>query len=522
MKSLDTAKDVDELRSSHSSIYCKKPYNQRIQSQPRELERNFPDHADLLYSICLEATYAAFKRRNHIWIGGLLKFFIEELVEEKNRKSLFSTRLKDNQLNRDTLRRLNNQGVGAPRLLAFLCVISDLCDVSLKNLVERFVKFCLEKYRGKVFTNNPAFHRDNRKIYAAKHSDFQGDGRLIAMEIKNRWDRQNRKDIVGTDVNHNQLTLFLGKRDTYVCIIDGDGESEIDPNNIFCKLTQEPVIPPSELEGDIAKITEEAETNPDVWNGKTIHVKGFTVTRSKVLEYSKLHLELQIGQYFHHMSVNSRLFREYREHGMDTPFRKRLTKGFDEWRTRAFTYGINVLYIGLFVLTKENNDKKVIFARRSKKAGIDPGVICYTVNENMHPEKDVDHVNAGMLSVNRLLERSLPEELGWKDSDHHKKHDTKLLVFNVNLGGITYGLMGYTQLPITYSEFQKMFAANAKDRMEVEGFIAVDCELGALCEFVHENNLYDHTGMGVFYLLRNQGYTTREINDCFFQLQENA
>lgn len=319
--------------------------------------------------------------------------------------------------------------------------------------------------------------------------------------------------------DQSQLTLVLGNRNTYVHVLDGDGVLEIDPDKIFCRLNQEPVMPPDELVEDIAKIAEEAESNPDVWNGKTIHVKDFTVTRSKDSEYPKIHLDLQVGQYFHHMAVNSKLFREYRTLGMGGPFRERITGDFDAWRTQAFTCGINVLYVGLFVLTR---DDKVIFAKRSKKAGIDPGVICCTVNENMHPDKDIDHVNAGMLSVNRLLERSLPEELGWKSTDHGKRHDTKLLVFNLNLGGITYGLMGYTKLPILYSEFLKMFAANAKDRMEVEGFIYVDWKLRELCDFVHHNDLYDHTGMGVFYLLRNRGYTTREIDDYFLKLQEDS
>ena len=179
-------RNTQELRSRHLQLSAGLPYRGKVDFDPHKLEENHPDHADLLYSICLHSTPSACEDAYHasksrLWAGRFLYDLLEETLESVSLTGHRDRTLKGCHVKPATYRRLPSQGMGALAVLASACAIAHRCKVALTDVVDAYVERCIAEA---FYDDNPAFKQNNRLLYEASDTEFRGDGRKVADTLR--------------------------------------------------------------------------------------------------------------------------------------------------------------------------------------------------------------------------------------------------------------------------------------------------------------------------------------------------
>lgn len=338
-----------------------------------------------------------------------------------------------------------------------------------------------------------------------------------------RWQRRRsrrgrRQSLRGTDGS-----LFLGNRETDVILIDGNGQEHYRVENIRCPLGDELEIPEDIREAveRIARDAAEAAKHGQsaAWNGRLAAVTRFRIGRTGDEERRTLHLECRAAQYFHYMAANLPIEKEWRTDPSFIPSRARLLGDWNDWFERMPPNLVGALPINLLVLT---DDGYLLFGNRSRDVAVAPGIVCCTINENLHAYRDL-HIDRSELSIEILLKRAIHEELGYSDERRSlPPPQVRLLAFAVHRGNCAHGLYGYVRLDVTAAEIEHLYQSRAVDRWELERanpFRRVPANSEAVCTFIHRNNLYDNVGATAYLTLVHQGADPTLIQRTFVGLQ---
>jgi hypothetical protein len=319
------------------------------------------------------------------------------------------------------------------------------------------------------------------------------------------------------------VTFCLGNRETDTCIIDGNGESLIAPEEILCRYESIPIAVPEVLASDVEAIAifetqKERDSQPHAWNGRMAHLVAFTPSRTANREDGRLLLRMKEAQYFHFMASNAVIAKEFDVNRFASPMRKKLIGNFDKWRTEVPPNVVNGLPINLFILT---DDDKLVFSMRSAAVAIGPNDLSFAVHENLHPEHDRIG-DGGRLDIAVATRRALREELGWvDDSESEGVADVNLLGFAIHTGKACYGIFGYARLPVTFAQLQLRFAMIARDRQETFTLIPVSFSARTICGFIHHHDLYDFVGTAAAFVMVHEGIKLATIDQEFARLQSN-
>ena len=318
---------------------------------------------------------------------------------------------------------------------------------------------------------------------------------------------------------HNEtITVYLGARDTHVCLIDGNGIVPYEVNNIICRRYGRELHPPSELLPAIeAYQTEQdrlkAQSLPYAWNGKIAHIERFNVTRTPNDESPVLDMTIRTAEYYHFMVTTGALYEDYTANGYASPLRQKLLGVFDDWRFSTPPNIVNGLPVNLLIATSDN---QLVFSKRSATVALAPNVITATVNENLHP--DHDYIGDNQYDFNTLVQRGLKQEIGWNGFEKTGA-EVFILLFLIDVARVSYGITGYVRLPITTSELVALFNKRCGDRPETQYFIPVPFTTKGVCKFVHSNDLYNAIGITGIYSLLHRGASMEDINHEFHNLQ---
>lgn len=323
-------------------------------------------------------------------------------------------------------------------------------------------------------------------------------------------------------------TVLLGKKDTHVCIIGGEGILDYAMHRIICRLDGHALEIPGFLRGRVKQI-EEAEQQkqkrgePYAWNGRMAHVERFNDTRTPNDEERQLELSIHIGQYFHFMATLAALHEDFKQNGFNSDLRRELIGDFYNWRFATPPNVLNGLPVNLHIIT---DDSKFVFSRRSSNVAIAANEIAAAINENIHP--DHDYLGTGnRLDFEMFVRRALAQEIGWFESEHSgtrddPRADVRILLFTIDTARVAYGLLGYVSLPLSFAELHEQFKQNCGDRFEISALIEVDLTLDSVCQFIHQNRLYNSVGLGAVYTLVHRGKSLKHIQTRLTRLQSDT
>lgn len=322
-----------------------------------------------------------------------------------------------------------------------------------------------------------------------------------------------KRSVLGAPKVSDHGTVVLGKHDTHVAVVLGDGVKPIPLDNIVLSYSSNQVVVENssivnpliqEVEEDVNSKRQSGLDAP--WDGTTAHLNRFVASFTPDNEDYSLELYFDKGRFFHFMATTARLHNEFAENGFDSKLRKQLIGDFNEWRVSTPPNVLVGLAVGMFLITIDNY---IVFSRRSQNVAIAPGECSCTINENLHLEHDMDHVT-GKLSISSLIERGVCKESGHEleQGDH-----VFVLAFTADVARVAYGLFGYVRLAISSGDLRRKFAAIAPERRETRTFEFVKFDVKSVTEFVCDEKLYNATGVLAAYTLmhaRNVKFETIE------------
>lgn len=329
-------------------------------------------------------------------------------------------------------------------------------------------------------------------------------------KIFSKWERSRWRARILNNASEYK-TLHLGRIDTGVCLVAGDGQDEYFPNNLHMNLVDRPVKVEPFVQSLIDQVEkEEAEkkskSQAHSWDGEMLHICSFADQRTENKECLQLNVSFERGRFFHFLATSARLSALFND-GDKTKYnslRSLLINGYNNWRETVPPNCLTGLPANVHIFTEEGPAKphKIVFSKRSSSVAIAPNEIAAAVNENAHPERDFPL--RGGLDVGLLLSRALREETGWADAEHtggdkDPKSEAHWLLFVADTRRVAYGLVGYVKLPISFAELKQLFNEKCQDRREVSEFIAVDATAKDICAYVHKNDLYNSVGVGALY-----------------------
>jgi hypothetical protein len=321
----------------------------------------------------------------------------------------------------------------------------------------------------------------------------------------------------------DEKTIFLGERDTGVCLVNGDGESEYSPRDLHFSINAvKPCVEVADfLRPMIEEVKKEEERKkaaglPYAWNGKMMHIENFADQRSEDEENPRLHVSFQFGEYYHFLATSGRLHKKFNNGHPESDYfelRKLLIGDFNNWREVVPPNCLTGLPANIHIFVDDGmNGEALIFSKRSSTVAIAPYEIAAAINENVHPERDFTTHKNSRLDIGAFLARALKEETGWDDSEHSgdlkdPKSEMHWILFAADTHRVAYGLIGYVKLPITFSELQSLFNEKCADRREINCFLKVRATTKSVCEFVHSKDLYNSVGVGALYSLAHRKKT---------------
>jgi hypothetical protein len=354
-----------------------------------------------------------------------------------------------------------------------------------------------------------------------------------AEELKRRALQHKLRD---EEIDH----FPLGPHDSGVSLIEGNGVDVIEVDNItvhsdrqfhrFSDLVRARARA-FEAEHGLSENPEEPDpTSKRIYNGQHVHITGISNPHTKD-EQIRLILDTSKALYSEHMVTTRVLDQAKIEHKIDEVRSREefaSVKAIKNWRSDGPPAGIaNGLPLNLIPITLADDKHPVgmVFVWRGKDVATAADVVACGVNENVHPIKDYRHVagRGDLLDIGHAIERALDEELGCTKITMDGDAKTSLIAFAVDGQTGVYGLLGFSQLPITFANLKRIFLQSAKDRFETDQFIRIPLTVDGVCNLIHKHKLYNIVGVcAVLTLLKlraEHGVTFNTIDRKLHELE---
>lgn len=262
-----------------------------------------------------------------------------------------------------------------------------------------------------------------------------------------------------TEENEFKSHLFnLNNSPISFYVIDGDGQIDFKPENIECRVSNEPVELPQEIKAlkeEIIKIEEnkKAQGLDHKWNGPLYGLAKYRQSRTPDKEDMTVLFNFFHTDYFTFSATNLQLDRtllsgktireEYIPHENLERVEPVLANGFG---------------IVLVIITSDEN---IIMTKRTNVSGARGNEIDVSVVEGVHPLLDRHSLNDGPDLFNTAV-RGANEELGIIIN----KDIIKFLGYGVDLDYYQWNMIGYAYVPYTAREIQDIRSRGTSGKWE--------------------------------------------------------
>jgi hypothetical protein len=288
-----------------------------------------------------------------------------------------------------------------------------------------------------------------------------------------RRERLSRSRAIQKAIVDADGPLSIGGHHTDFHLVEGDGETVLEPANLTVAVRSTSVELPAAISNRRKRIAEELKAKRRgrqgsiaSWNSRNmLALTRYHVTRTRNREDLELHLETTASDYATFAATVLGLDEEVETSGVDGSSVKTTLRHLyfpsAQARRKAVLTPIPALANGLGVaLLAFTTDGRVILTRRRDASRARPGERDVSVVEGMDALKDVPQ--SGRLDAFCTAVRGCREELGVPVS----AEAVQILAFGVDFRFYQWSLLGLVDLPFSADETMSHYQVNAKDRWE--------------------------------------------------------
>jgi len=262
-----------------------------------------------------------------------------------------------------------------------------------------------------------------------------------------------------SEKNDFKSHLFtIGDTSTRFYVIDGDGQSEFNPENIECRVIDDRVDLPTEIESIKQEIADEEAMKEKQglqhkWNGPLYGLAKYRHGRTTDVEGMSVLFNFFKTDYFTFMASNMQLKRKlmsgetigeaYIPHNQLEKVQPILANGFG---------------VALVIITSDEN---IILTQRTFNTGPRGSEMDISVVEGVHPLLDRHSQNNGPDLYHAAI-RGANEELGLIiDKDR-----VKFLGYGIDLDFYQWNMIGFAHVPQTAKEIQELRSRGTSGKWE--------------------------------------------------------
>jgi hypothetical protein len=250
----------------------------------------------------------------------------------------------------------------------------------------------------------------------------------------------------------------IGDTPTQFYVIDGDGQSEFKSENIECRVVNEEIPLPVEIQEIKEEIIEQETIKKEngleyKWNGPLYGLAKYVATRTEDKEDMTVLFTFFKTDYYTFLATNMKLKRRLASG-------KTIEEEFIPYNQLEKVQPIlaNGFGIGLVVITSDEN---IILTQRTEVSGARGTEMDISVVEGVHPLLDRDSRNEGPDLFNTAI-RGANEELGIIIN----RDKIKFLGYGIDLDFYQWNMIGYAHVPQTAREIQEIRSRGTSGKWE--------------------------------------------------------
>ena len=295
--------------------------------------------------------------------------------------------------------------------------------------------------------------------------------------------------------------FILGKRETNVMIIDGDGESTFENQNLVIhiqdalpyELPQEVSAFRQQTVSELERRKKEGQTVP--WNGNVLSLNKYNVSRTANDEDYCLELSLSKTDYYTVYSTIHNL--------------KNGTPSLREKYIDTFPFENNILYplpnaVGLCLCVK-TKDNKIIFAVRSSNSGFRPGESDVSVVEGLNPQLDIRMHSIDLVSA---CKRAVFEEIGKVEED---KLDVSVLGLVYDKEYNQWNFIGTAYVDLTQDQLITRRNSGAAGKWELKNLDFIRFHPKDIFQYLSTHTMWDMGVITVYFTLVHSGFSKEKL-----------
>lgn len=339
-------------------------------------------------------------------------------------------------------------------------------------------------------------------------------GMIISTIFQDTFDRiymKIRKTFFRIFMKKRKATLsqsqafIIGKHTSSVVIIDGDGYTAFDNNNLITHVVDTYTHDlPEEIvdfrKSTVTKIEEQKSRGEAVpWNGETLSLYKYIVSRTTTTEDFQLEIFLEKKDYYTVYSTINNL-------NCGSPS---LSSKYIE----TFNFENNTIYplpnsVGICLCVRTKDDK-LIFAVRSTNSGYRPGQSDVSVVEGLNPRYDLKQNSVNLLSV---CHRAINEEIGNIESD---KIDVSVLGFVFDKMYNQWNFIGEAYIDMTQDELILRRNSGAAGKWELKNLDFINLHPKDVFQYLSTHKMWDMGLVTTYFTLVHYGFSKEKLEKYF-------
>ncbi|MGE6683791.1 hypothetical protein [Paenisporosarcina sp. NPDC076907] len=310
-------------------------------------------------------------------------------------------------------------------------------------------------------------------------------------ELKRNMKRRYKR--LFTEKNEFKSHLFtIGKTSTNFFVVDGDGLTEIKPENIECRVSNDPIQLPEELEQlkkEIADNEALKELNgmEHKWNGPLYSLVKYRNSRTEHNEDMTVLFNFHKTDYFTFQALNMQLSRQLMSG-------KTIAEEYIPYNRLETLQPIlaNGFGIGLVIIT---SDQDIIFTQRTEYSGTRGSQMDISVVEGVHPHLDNNPPDLFNTAI-----RGAKEELGITIT----RDMIKFLGYGIDLDYYQWNMIGFAEVTESAKEIQKIRSRGSSGKWENSLLINRNFKPQEVAKIIVNEDMWSTAKVAIYWTAVNQ------------------
>lgn len=280
-------------------------------------------------------------------------------------------------------------------------------------------------------------------------------------------------------------TFTLGKIATSWLVIDGDGELSYTSATIRCRIEDQPVALPSEVQSlresiEAREKAKKAKGVDSLWNGPLYALERYAIGRTVPRESLEVSFTFRPSDYFSFQATVASLDKNLAKPPATMTLRQMYLHNRDLSQPIPFLahgFGIALVII--------SGDDKILLARRDVHSGVRPGELDVSVVEGVHPDLDRSTEYRGPDLYGTAI-RGASEEIGIS----LKRDEIAFLGFGVDTAYYQWGLLGVAHLKETAEHILASRPRGTGGKWELKKIEVVDADPKSLLSYLKQERIW--------------------------------